>query len=1010
VRRVLNARPGTEHHASAFYLAEASLKLAASVRISVALETPELLDAGLRAKLEAIVLPSLGHWVSFFADSNRALVKSAHESPPVSALRSAARDLTKALPKESAMAEFIEAARGASIVGDERAKSARKEGVIGFFEALVAYRNVVLGHGALRSHAFYERFAAILRRAMVEALGMPALLAEGELVVPWSDGGADPDAAAKWKALSGLAGIVSDDSAAGFAAQKLYVRLGTSYVSLHPLVVVMEDDFGHERFGFLNRAAIGKKGDVRKADYLDYATGEDLEGVDARAALMSLLSRIRGERVTTEEVNALEATLLADSKESSDAPREASESESRVGHVLGGKYELRAVLGEGGMATVYDATHVDLGERRVALKVLHPDLARRADIVDRFRSEARAVSALDHPAVVTVTDFGREPDGTVYFVMEKLKGQPLDRWVERTQPSYSRIVTAIIEALDGLSFAHERKLVHRDLKPQNLFIATDASGAEKTKLLDFGIAKVLSAERTTTEDGMLLGTPHYMSPEQIKTPGKVDGRSDIYSMGATLYQLIVGIPPVSGETSLEIVSKVTSGDVHRHPRELRSDVPQWLDAIVAKAMAISPDDRFASARDMKTALEQGERGSSLVERSPASVSDRTSPAHTAPAVATTLSGAHDRGARSSSNWLVLGGLALTAGIGLLAIKPMQHRATEETPRAATAQIATESASSAPAADASASSAPGKLREPTIGLRAIEAYRHPSGSDDSALDWVGAREDLEDAAKQSGAPVQWSAGAKLAEGLGALDKGHADEAVATLEEAGRIDPTWALPPAGLASALVRQGHYDQALEAARRAERLDPDWTGAIVGEARADQHAGQLNDAMKAYGRALKLAPKDARIIAALALVYHAANNDAAANEYASRALAIDPNLVAVHLILAEAALEKNDGAEALKHADIAAKADLNQTAVLLARADALAILHRKKEAIEAYKAAIQAYLASGDRAQMPKRLADAEKLIQKDELPPPRWAPSSAPSGGEHQRTHCDPGDPLCQ
>lgn len=695
-RRVVNARPGTEHHAAAFYFAESALKLAASARIAALLARPAIMDPALAAKLEAIVLPSIGHWWTFLAESNRVLRAQSGEGLPFAG---SAGDLSEPLVRGSAMLELIEAAREATLVNDETARRAQKAGVIGFFEVLAVYRNQVMGHGALRSPSFYERFAGLLRRAITEVIASPAFLGGSDVAVPWIDDDPEAGPSSRWKVLRGLAGVVLDPGADGTGprppapsradASHVQLRFASETLSLHPFVVLEEDDLGRERFGFLNRAALGKQGAVRRVDYLDYATGEELKGIDATKAVASLLARIRGKEVSPEEIGALAATLAASPLAAGDEPLTALEARgdathpSLVGRVLGGKYRLVGWLGTGGMATVYEGRHVDLERRSYAIKVLHRELAGHVDVVDRFRSEADEVSALRHPGIVDVTDFGREDDGTVFLVMEKLDGMPLDRFLDEVRPSIERVVRLISPALDALSVAHERGLVHRDLKPQNLFVSRGADGTERIKILDFGIAKVLHAEQPRTHDGMLLGTPRYMSPEQIRNPGAVDRRADIYSMGVTLYELLTGVPPVGGETPIEIIAKVSAGEIDRHPRERRPDVPPWLDALVARAMALDREGRFATALEMKEALESGLASGSDLAR-PLAVTTHAAVATTAPTppVVTPPRVVAPRGRMIATAAIVVGAGALL-GVWIMtrppAVTPV--RATEAPPAA-----------------------------------------------------------------------------------------------------------------------------------------------------------------------------------------------------------------------------------------------------------------------------------------------------------------------------------------
>lgn len=216
-----------------------------------------------------------------------------------------------------------------------------------------------------------------------------------------------------------------------------------------------------------------------------------------------------------------------------------------------GIYRVVRRLGEGGMGAVFEAVHEAI-ERRVAIKVLHPEYARNAEFIARFFNEARAVNRVAHPGLVQVSDYGQQPDGTSYIVMEFLEGESLARRMDRLGGKLPTPETIHLgwQLADSLSAAHEKGIIHRDLKPDNVMIVPDphmASG-ERTKLLDFGIAKVAEqggAPRLSTRVGQVMGTPTYMSPEQCAGGGGVDAKSDVYSLGVMLFELLAGKPPFS---------------------------------------------------------------------------------------------------------------------------------------------------------------------------------------------------------------------------------------------------------------------------------------------------------------------------------------------------------------------------------------------------------------------------------------------------------------------------------
>jgi eukaryotic-like serine/threonine-protein kinase len=261
-----------------------------------------------------------------------------------------------------------------------------------------------------------------------------------------------------------------------------------------------------------------------------------------------------------------------------------------------GKYEIVDAIGAGGMGTVYRAFDPTL-ERMVALKIVHLDRVQEVapeQLRERFRNEARAVARLNHPAIVTIFDYDDQDPVGAYIAMEYVQGCALDEYVkQRPELHLEDAVSAMQQVLGGLAYAHGKDVVHRDIKPSNLLVTRDGL----VKITDFGIARI--GPRSTTQTGLLVGTPQYMAPEQYMG-GAVDHRCDIHAAGAVLYELLTGAPPFTG-TSAEIMYKVC----HNVPKPMSScdcTIPEVFDAIVAKALEKRPSDRYTSAQEFQQAL------------------------------------------------------------------------------------------------------------------------------------------------------------------------------------------------------------------------------------------------------------------------------------------------------------------------------------------------------------------------------------------------------------------------
>ena len=274
--------------------------------------------------------------------------------------------------------------------------------------------------------------------------------------------------------------------------------------------------------------------------------------------------------------------------------------DSMIGTLFDGRYKVLRRLGAGGMANVYLAEDQELG-RRVAIKILNDRHAHDAQFVERFRREAKNAAGLSHPNVVAIYDRG-EAEGTYYIAMEYLDGRSLKELIVSRGPAPIPVaIDYARQILAALRFAHRNGIVHRDIKPHNVLVDTEG----RVKVTDFGIARAGAASQMT-EAGSIVGTAQYLSPEQAKGTA-VDQRSDIYSLGIVLYELLTGSVPFTGDTPFEIAMKHIS-ETPEPPSERRPDVPRELDFVVMRALAKDPADRYQSAEEMDADLDRVARG------------------------------------------------------------------------------------------------------------------------------------------------------------------------------------------------------------------------------------------------------------------------------------------------------------------------------------------------------------------------------------------------------------------
>jgi putative nucleotidyltransferase with HDIG domain len=307
----------------------------------------------------------------------------------------------------------------------------------------------------------------------------------------------------------------------------------------------------------------------------------------------------------------------------SEATQVISKPTSLVGQVVGG-YRLVTALRSGGMGTVYYAEHTVIG-RRAAVKVLHPEIARDPQLISRFLVEARAANDIRHPNVVEITDLGHTGD-LHYIVMSFLEGETLGERLEREKIlDESTVVRIVRQIASALAAAHDRGIVHRDLKPENVFLLNHPDYPDYVKVLDFGIAKLIGPQQTNaphnTMMGTVLGTPTYMSPEQCRGQAELDHRSDIYSLGVMIYEMLTGTVPFRRDSPAEVLLAHVH-DAPASPFDLNPKLSRHMGDAILRALEKDPARRFAGMRELRDAIENVARPAKAVA-SPTQVEEET---------------------------------------------------------------------------------------------------------------------------------------------------------------------------------------------------------------------------------------------------------------------------------------------------------------------------------------------------------------------------------------------------
>jgi len=271
--------------------------------------------------------------------------------------------------------------------------------------------------------------------------------------------------------------------------------------------------------------------------------------------------------------------------------------------VVGGRYQLQHRLESGGMGTIWAATDTHSGSK-VAVKVINEELARDSSLRERFRREAMAAAALNHPHIVRTLDFGREEDGRAWIVMEYIEGETLSDAMKREAPiAQRRVVFIAAQILDALASTHDAGIVHRDLKPPNILLSQLAGVKDAVKLMDFGIAKLMESEayQRLTRTGQIVGTPSFMAPEQARGE-EIDGRADLYALGVVMYAALANRLPYVFENNAELLVAIQDQEPTPLPEAAVAVQPELWEEVIAPALRKDPDQRFPSAHEMQAAL------------------------------------------------------------------------------------------------------------------------------------------------------------------------------------------------------------------------------------------------------------------------------------------------------------------------------------------------------------------------------------------------------------------------
>jgi serine/threonine protein kinase len=489
-----------------------------------------------------------------------------------------------------------------------------------------------------------------------------------------------------------------------------------------------------------------------------------------------------------------------------------------------GPYRVVEQLGSGGMATVFKAYHANL-DRYVAIKVLHPAFKQDPQFLTRFQREARIVARLQHPAIVPVYDFN-EHNGQPYLVMRFIEGETLKARLSRGDlplPEVRRVLQPVGEALQ---YAHGQGVLHRDVKPSNILLTPDG----QVFLADFGLARIAQAGESTLSQDALVGTPQYISPEQARGDSNLDARTDIYSLGVVLYELLIGRVPYQADTPYAVI--------HDHiyaplplPRSIKPGFPESLERVLLKALAKERDDRYASVAELMTAFETAARA--IISEAPTQVSEQPAavvPPPMIPAAAPALAPSSTQAAvppappkSKKPLWIGVGVVALIA-VAVISLLIVSRN------RAVPPPVAQQPAQQVPGAP----QPPADQRPPDIAPLEAQFLRANELVSQDKLEQAGPefRQVAQNAEKMLEAdpdlPPDKLAQLHSLAGQSWLAIDQADRAQAHFQALVDLAPRTAEPLVGLAAAQLLQDQVDQAHNTLDRAIRLNPDLSSAHV--------------------------------------------------------------------------------------------------------------------------------------------------------------------------------------